>query len=407
MRILIVSDRYPPHSLGGYETAAAATRHALLGQGHDVRVLTSRYRVSTSSVNEEGVWRLLHRPIDSPSLLRQGAWQLGDLRGTRRILAEFSPDAVYAFNLSELFPSVHRVLSDRASILAYNIQDVWVPNHARFGDAMGAVWNGPGTNLRARARRGLASWLAWADAAWGTSPGIADLRRHRLIFCSRYQLERHLDAGLPLARHEVIFNPLATGPFDREVRSPRNGPLRVLFVGRLVQEKGAAEVIEGIRLLLQRGIDAILTVAGPRVYPLAYSEALRGAVRAAALEDRVTFLGNVPNAELPGIYARHDALVFPSTHLEGLPMTLLEAMAARIPVVATLSGGSRELLMPEVNCFGLSQPPDPDEVARQLERLAADEELGVRFTQAARRTVDEMCAPQEIGRRTAQFLEAE
>lgn len=403
MRVLLVSDRYPPHGLGGYETAADGAARALRGAGHEVRVLTSVFGVGRKR-REPGVLRVLHRPMDSASLLRQAIWELGDLAEVRTCLREYAPDVVYAFNLVQLFPSVHAVLSEGPHDLIYEFQDALsLVAHVEQAKERAATWTRTGRGLRGRLRRALPSMLHRLDPSWNFAPTLQNLRLDRAVFCSESVLRRCMTAGLPVSDAAVIYNPVDTAIF-RAPRSPSTGPLRVLFVGRLVAEKGAAEVLEACRLLAISGRDVRLTLAGPTVFPASYTEELIHASRAPELIGRVHFAGNVPHPGIPAVYAAHDVLVFPSIALEGMPMTLLEAMAAGLPIISTLTGGSAEILEPETSCLPLSVPLRPAEIAEQLERLARDPELGQRLAVEGRRFVETHCLPGDIAARTAAFF---
>ncbi len=403
MRILIISDRYPPHSLGGYETAAAGAAQALRRTGHQVLVLTSVFGVHRPE-RDDSAWRVLHRPMDTPSLLTQALWELQDLATVRRCLREFAPDAIYAFNLVQLFPSLHQVLAETGCEVAYEFADsVSLLTHLRLAGERETVWSRPGGGLRGHLRRGVRRVSHAVDGSWGAVPTPETVRLDRAIFCSASVLDRCRAAGLPIRGAAVIYNPVDMREFATP-RTSRGDSLRVLFVGRLVQEKGAAETLEACRMLVNRGRKVQLSIAGPAVYPVEYSEALRHAASAPGVLGHVTFLGNVPHSEMSAVYSGHDVLVFPSSAAEGMPMTLLEAMAAGLPIISTLTGGTAEILEPDRSCLTLSLPVQPAEIASQIERIASDTGLASRLAAEARRFVASHCSPEDIARRTVEFL---
>lgn len=405
MRILIVSDRYPPHSLGGYETAAAGAARALRGANHEVRVLTSVFGIGRPQ-RDDDTWRVLHRPMDTPSLPQQALWELQDLAAVRRCLRDFKPEAVYAFNLVQLFPSVHQALAEGPQEVAYEFQDsVSLLAHLRLAEEREAVWSNPRGGLRGCLRRFVRAGARAVDATWGVVPTLETLRLQRAIFCSESVRDRCRLAGLPIRDATVVYNPLDLRDFATSRTSPKDA-FRVLFAGRLVAEKGAAETIEACRMLLDRGQSVRLSIAGPAVFPIEYSESLRRVAASSSLSGRVTFLGNVPHSEMSAVYSTHDVLVFPSSATEGMPMTLLEAMAAGLPVVSTLTGGTAEILEPERSCLPLSLPVQPAEIANQIERLASDHGLVSQLVTEARRFVADRCAPEDVARRTVEFLRA-
>jgi glycosyltransferase involved in cell wall biosynthesis len=102
------------------------------------------------------------------------------------------------------------------------------------------------------------------------------------------------------------------------------------------------------------------------------------------IADRVRFLGLV--ADMPAFYQGLDVFVLPSVSTEGLPLTVLEAMASGLPVVATTVGGTPEAITDGES--GLLAPPgDAGALAVALRRVLDDEALRGRLGAAAREAV--------------------
>jgi glycosyltransferase involved in cell wall biosynthesis len=160
--------------------------------------------------------------------------------------------------------------------------------------------------------------------------------------------------------------------------------LRVLFVGRLSEEKGVADLLAAVAEARAGGIEVTLRVAGTgpdgaRLHALADR---------LGLGDSVEFLGWVPRAEVGALYAWADVFAGPSITsrtgwVEALGVVFIEASAAGLPVVTTDAGGMRDVVLHEQT--GLIVPErSPAELARALERLAGDPELRARFGAAGR-----------------------
>jgi rhamnosyl/mannosyltransferase len=151
-----------------------------------------------------------------------------------------------------------------------------------------------------------------------------------------------------------------------------DGPLRVLFVGRLDAQKNVVRLVQAMARVT-RPVE--LTVVGdgeeqPRV---------RAAVAAAGLTS-VRLVGAVHGADLLGWYRWAEAFVLPSDR-EGMPLVVLEAMAAGLPVLVTDVPGSREL----VEDVGIVVPPTPAGLAAGLDRLASDPVLRATLAERSRR----------------------
>ncbi|HEX8674362.1 MAG TPA: glycosyltransferase family 4 protein, partial [Longimicrobium sp.] len=118
-----------------------------------------------------------------------------------------------------------------------------------------------------------------------------------------------------------------------------------------------------------------------------YGHELRRRVRGLGLEEAVSFRGRVPRAEIVALYHDHDVLVFPSVWNEPFGITILEAMACGLPVVATGTGGSGEVVHDGENALVFA-PGDAEACARQIGRLLRDEELFERIRRSARGSVE-------------------
>jgi glycosyltransferase involved in cell wall biosynthesis len=405
MRVLVLTERYPPDILGGYEIACATVADGLRRRGHDVVVLTSNFGLQHGGADEQGARRTLHYAQDAPSLLRLARWEMADCRALRDVISSWKPDVIYAWSMLHLFPSLHRALGEANVPVVLNIQDTWLPRHLAEAERLRSVWLRPGTNTTKRAGKAIIrKVLRLLHPEWLRPLTAEDLPLDNVIFCSRFQRAEHERLGMPLGASTVIYNGIDTNIFTGGSSREAGGPLRVLFVGRLVAEKGAHTAIEAVAHLHRRGCRQItLSIAGVPCHPWEYATMLRQAVQAEGLGECVRFLGQVSHDSLPEIYRQHDVLVFPSSHKEGLPMTLIEAMACGLAVVGTTTGGSAEVLQDSVT--GLTFPSeDAAALADCLLRLLNDSALSRSLAATGQRLVREKFGIETAVAQTEGFL---
>lgn len=169
----------------------------------------------------------------------------------------------------------------------------------------------------------------------------------------------------------------------------QEGPLRVLLGARLVEVKGHRYALMAIARLRAASIDVTLDCAGHG--PL--RDRLEREALDLGLTDRVRFLGVLDHGDLLSRLRddEWDVVLLPSIRngrqREGIPVMLIEAMAAGLPVVATSTGGIPELLE---SGAGIEVPErDPAAIADALARLAADPELRRRLSRASVRRARE------------------
>lgn len=214
------------------------------------------------------------------------------------------------------------------------------------------------------------------------------LRRSRpLITISRQNAQRLVTLGIP----EPIIIPPGTDP-DRFTPPdiPRTGPPVLLTVGRLVRRKGVDTVLRSLPSLLEQRPELRYWIAGtgPEL------PALQRLAQESGVAHAVTFLGFVPDADLPELYRQASIFVMPtradrnSGDVEGFGIVYLEAGASGLPVVAADSGGATDAVRDDKT--GLLVPPDdPAALTRALTYLLDNPDAAAKMGAAGRRWVED------------------
>lgn len=166
-------------------------------------------------------------------------------------------------------------------------------------------------------------------------------------------------------------------------KNPAVEQVRVVCVGRLSPEKGHLGLLQSVAKLRDEGLDFSLTLVGDGPE----RKNVEDKVRALALSDRVTLLGQLNEKDTLRTISTHDVLVS-SSFMEGLPVVLMEAMALGVAALAPRVAGVPELVRHGENGL-LFCPANWNDLAEQLRRLVADPELRRRFVEAGRGTVSE------------------
>ena len=185
--------------------------------------------------------------------------------------------------------------------------------------------------------------------------------------------------------------PYTVGLADGADRSPaqrpsRDGTFKVLFVGRLVERKGVAGLVDAVgRLPLSLGARLEIVGEGPE------RPRLEAQIHDGSLQGRVALRGKISAGDLRAAYAGADVLVLPSVldsrnDTEGLGVVLLEAMSYAVPVIASRIGGIPDIVADGET--GLLVPPgDAAALAAALQRLAGDAGLRARLGSTGREHV--------------------
>jgi glycosyltransferase involved in cell wall biosynthesis len=346
MRILFLTNMYPPYDIGGYEQICREVADGLRQRGHRVAILTSRYGVETHSKEEGEVIRSLYlqadlnyyRPVDF--FLRRAAQEKFNHNELRSVVEGFKPEAAVVWGMYLLSWNIPYWLERwMPARVVYYIASYWPTDD----DPHRAYW-------RLAARRPIAERIKRPMRA----AALSQLRREkyppplqfaRTLCCSEYVRDKLVTAGALPPSSEVLHIGIDPAPFEftKPAGQPTGGPLRMLYFGRLIEDKGAHLAVEALGLLKHRGLAANveLTVLGDG-HP-DYEARLHSMVSHLGLGDRVKVAGKVPREEIPSVLSRFDVFLFTSIWPEPFGRTIVEAMLAGLVVIGSDVGGSREI----------------------------------------------------------------
>ncbi|MDP1567032.1 MAG: glycosyltransferase family 4 protein [Polaromonas sp.] len=184
---------------------------------------------------------------------------------------------------------------------------------------------------------------------------------------------------------EVIPNAIEIGADAewKKIQTAKEKPLRLIYVGRLAENKGIFEIIGAIEIMRNHGKNTHLVIAGSGPE----EGKLRACVNDLDLKDNVRFVGAVFGEEKRRVWEEAELFVFPTYHREGLPYTLLESMSARTPPVVSPVGAIPDVM--EDGVHGVFVPSrSPEALAEAIERLDNDRALICRMGEASRQRVE-------------------
>jgi glycosyltransferase involved in cell wall biosynthesis len=185
----------------------------------------------------------------------------------------------------------------------------------------------------------------------------------------------------PRGRFYLVKNPLVKASDAAPRTGLRRAEPTILFVGRLMMEKGVFELLDAVATVAAR-MPCRLVVAGDG------PDAARLAEHAQALglEERISFCGYLEGEALFAAYREADLLALPTYWNEGFPTVLGEAMAAGLPIVTTRSRGAADYLREREHALFVP-PKDPSALATALVELLENGALRSRMSRANRQRV--------------------
>ena len=385
MRILALTNLYPPHYEGGYELICERMVGALRERGHVVQVLTSDHGVSATDAPEPDVERSLrihgffgHRWRGILGLREIERHNNGVLSAA---LERFAPDVVHVWNMGGVSKSMLLTLQRVGLPVAFYVSDHWIAR-SLAADVWLRWWNRQDAGLTQRALRSFWEMIGmrrrWQSIAPTNPP--RHIRFQRASFCSRSLRDLTVAAGYDVGHGAVIYSPVNIERFEGPPRTAAQPFLHLLFAGRLAEDKGVMTALRAMALL-QGKFAGALTICGRG--SAEYLGELQRFVEERQLPVTFTSAGA---DEMPKVYRRHDAFLFTSEWAEPFALTPLEAMACGLPVIATTTGGSAELFRHRENALTYVAG-SAEELAERILELAADDSLRAAIAAAGHREV--------------------
>jgi len=383
MKICMLTWEFPPRIVGGISRHCLGLTKALVKKNHEVRVITLEFPGAPEYEEIEGM--KIHRvkiELGHPNFI---TWTF--------IFNHFMEKLVAILNQEVEFDVIHihdwlTAPVGIASKYYLNKPLVSTVHSIEIGRAQGL--HSPDSLLI----DGLEWWMTYESK--------------RVISCSssmKWELENHFH--LPSEKITVIPNAVDISKYekqiDREAVKRRYGiePYErvVLFVGRLVPQKGVEYLIRAIPLILQQHGNVKFVIAGDG-WSKDYLEDL---ARSVGFIDKIRFLGFISDSELTELTMSADVLVVPSVY-EPFGIVALEGMAAGVPVVAANVGGLSEII--EHDRTGvLVYPKNFESIAWGVNRVLSDPGYSNWLVQNAKRKVQEAYSWEAVAQRTIEVYE--
>ncbi|HET6472288.1 MAG TPA: glycosyltransferase family 4 protein [Pseudomonadales bacterium] len=335
MKIGIVTQSYYPR-FGGVTEHVHATATELARRGHDVRVITSRFRTDPPvTLPVDRIGRNLLIPYNRAFV--DFTIGIGLKRQLRTLFRRYDFDVIHT----------HCPAAPSLPLIAVGAADC--PQVGTF--------HMTGRNaLQDLFRAPLTKRMALLDARVAVSETARECAEH--YFGGSYHV---IPNGIDVER----FHP-DNEPFEKW-RTPDR--VNIVFVGRLDPRKGVDDLVAAVPGVVERtrGRARFLIVGD------SYLRARLEASVRADMREHVVFVGAVPPSDLPRWYATADIFVSPATGNESFGIVLVEAMAAGRPVVCSDIPGYRTVVTPDVNAV-VHAPGDVEALTDALSRLVDDDD---------------------------------
>lgn len=346
MRLLVVSNLYPPQELGGYGRSLADFAWGLIQRGHQVDVLSSDAPYlgpSGDGPSGETVWRQLKLKgsfergialLSDPQACSQ--LNLENSGAVRQRLQQGRYQGILLGNLDLLGVELLPALLEAGIPVLHHVGFMAPPYEARY----------------------------WPNSGY-----------YRVVAASQAVRRSLQSAGWPVAHCPVVYPGARVELFGRDRRQTRrvpalgsaSNPLKVCFAGLLMGSKGAHTLVQAAGHLHQAGVAVQLNLAGAEFQP-GYWQKLKELAATQGLANQLEWFGPLNRGKLARFLQLHHVGVFPSTYPEAFGIVGAEMQASGLALVSSGAGGAQELFTDGQSGLAF-EPGNPADLSRQLARL--------------------------------------
>ncbi|MBP7738456.1 MAG: glycosyltransferase [Spirochaetes bacterium] len=357
LRIIIVSNYYPPNFIGGAEVIAHHQAKAMKSLGHDVivfagdtRGLGPRYSIHEDDYEGLTVYRVALENEDYSTDYFNFSHREIEVH-FKKLAESFNPDVVHIHNVMGLSLGIIHIARKKGIKTFITLHDNWgfcckntiLKNNSEICATF----------------EGCESCLRYVNDGCERRIPIA-MRKDFFMFQlhevdgfispSRYIADNYIRAGFPGEKFSVIWNGIDIEKFS-SITKKESREIRFTYIGYLGHHKGVHVLIDTLHFLKKEPIRINLVGEGDQ------GKKLEKKARRYGKSKQVAFWGKVDNRRIGEVLGDTDVFVLPSIWPENQPVTITEAMASGIPVIASNIGGIPELIDDGVSGF-LFKPGD-------------------------------------------------
>lgn len=355
MKILLLSNIFPPGFIGGYELGAYDVAQGLQSKGHRVKVMTSDYYLEGDEpdfnldVERSLQCTTIGHELNVPDNILGHYYNFHNIRAIGYTIRRFRPDVILAFNISGLGPiSIIQFLQSlRIPLLLYLMDNVFTGVHldSKIHSAYERIF-GPLTFSRSTAFVAMSrNVVAEVEATVNVPP-----------------------------LHEVTFVP-GWVELDilerRELRYYRNDVTRFVFCSRVAPHKGTDVMLAAAHQLVRLGLSRFKI----DVYGAGQVPQFMESVQSLGLANHIAYKGLLAKQEMLQKLASYDALLFPTWEREPFGFVVSEAASAGALPIMTAGIGASDWFLDGIDCLKISRNSESLCAAMRLIMSLPDEEL--------------------------------
>ena len=377
MRILFISNLYPPYHKRGYEMDYQDIVESLKNRQHQIQVLTSAYGLKKTQIDNSTHRMLTINFEDSADWKDVFLKELVNQTVFKKTCLDFRPEICFFFNLSYVSLSLYSLAMEMDLPACFYYANNWFVTREK--DQWHQLWPKGEKGFRI---------LRYLTTRFKLLSPQQPLPSAYSVFANSYLKNLALEFNTTTPDTIVIPCGVNVNRFPYN-KTKSQKPNRLLYVGQIHPDKGIEDALKALFLLNRRYREnpLSLTIAGDEISAPYYVAHLRDLADKLGIIKELEFVGFIPQQEMPDLYHSHDIFVSPSHAEESSTRALLEAMSSGMAIVSTSTASKSEILEDGANAL-LYPKDNPDACAEKIQRLIEETTLMESIRMSARSTVD-------------------
>jgi N-acetyl-alpha-D-glucosaminyl L-malate synthase BshA len=355
VKVAILTRDFPPKHLGGTEIATYNLAKELSKKGHQVLIVTTWDKELPAETIECG-FRIRRVRFSRSKILKYPGLILFSIE-TLLILRKFQPDVIHGQSVYMGLPALlTKKVIDKPYVIWLRGSDIYIIGLSQFSNVLLPRW------FRCSISK---LFLDQADAVIALT---RDMKEEAQKLCNTEVFV--IPNGIDLKK----FSRLSKKKARDRLHMQKDAKV-LIFIGRLHKVKGIVHLIEAMKIIKEKCSKIQLLIIGDGTE----RDYLKRRVRDLNLEKYINFVGRVSNNSIPDYLYASDLFVLPSFS-EGFPVTILEAMASGLPILATRVRGVPEIINEGVNGF-LVEPGDSHQIAEKAILILQNDNMRDRISE--------------------------
>lgn len=404
MKILILSDKFPPEAIGGADIVPFRLAKKALDLGHQISVITTTFEKENVGLKKtQGLkvyWLYSKIPDQWHSYLT--LYNHSVIKEVKKIIKEEMPDLVWAHNVHYQISYFSLVVAKKFNLpVVLTVHDAMSFCYKKFDCTINPKDKSQSPQIAYRHR-------PW-NCLWCQKKQYFPLRN----FFIRYIFNHYLDKVLAVSvEHQKLlqankvrcdgyiyngFDNLEFLPTQKKINNFKNrfglSDKKVIFwSGRLSSAKGSFQALLALERVIKKIPDTILLVAA-RINES--SQIFLREAEKIGLREKVIITDWLENKNLATAYQICDLVIYPSICFDTFGLVVLEAMAAKKPVLATCFGGPKEVISDGLTGY-IFNPFDISDFSKKIILILTNEKLARQMGQAGYKKFKEKFALDKI-----------